>query len=125
VLIARARAEADVDVVQPIFPTAAAHSADRSPRRRGRVHVWAAAAAIVATITALLAGGWWFQERNHYQTAHAEQRSWRMPDGSTVHLNSSSEIRIRFDDRQRRVDLLRGQALFQVAKDARRPFWVY
>jgi transmembrane sensor len=79
----------------------------------------------MATIAVLIAGGWWFHDRNHYQTAHAEQRSWRMPDGSTVHLNSSSEIRVRFDDEQRRIELVRGQALFQVAKDAQRPFWVY
>lgn len=125
VLVARARADADVDVVQPIFPSVAAHSADRSLSRRNRAHIWTAAAAIVVTLTALLAGGWWLHERNHYETAHAEQRSWRMPDGSTVHLNSSSKIRVRFDDRQRRVDLVRGQALFQVAKDPRRPFWVY
>lgn len=47
-----------------------------------------------------------------------------MPDGSTVHLNSDSEIKVTFDDDCCQVDLIRGQALFQVAKDARRPFWV-
>ena len=125
-LIARARAEVDDDTVQPMFPTATAdHASDRRSSRPFRAHVWAAVAATMAMITVLLAGGWWFHERNQYRTAHAEQRSWRMPDGSTVHLNSSSEIRVRFDDQQRRVDLVRGQALFQVAKDARRPFWVY
>jgi transmembrane sensor len=125
VLVARARAEVDDDVVQP-FPAAAAINApDRSSLRPMRAHVWTALAAVMATIAVLLAGGWWFHDRNHYQTAHAEQRSWRMPDGSTVHLNSSSEIRVRFDDRQRRIELVRGQALFQVAKDAQRPFWVY
>lgn len=76
-------------------------------------------------LAVLIAGGWWFQQRNQYHTAHAEQRSWRMPDGSTVHLNSSSEIRVRFDARERRVELVRGQALFQVAQDTERPFWVY
>ena len=124
VLIARARDEVDDDnVVQPIFPTATIHAADRS--RPVRTHVWTALAAVMATIAVLIAGGWWFHDRNHYQTAHAEQRSWRMPDGSTVHLNSSSEIRVRFDGRERRIELVRGQALFQVAKDAQRPFWVY
>lgn len=125
VLIARARAEVDVDVVQPIFPAAAVHASERSSPRPSRAHVWTALAAVVAMIAVLLAGGWWFQERDHYKTAHAEQRSWRLPDGSTVHLNSSSEIRVRFDARQRRIELVRGQALFQVAKDAERPFWVY
>jgi transmembrane sensor len=60
-----------------------------------------------------------------YSTAHAEQRSWRMPDGSSVHLNSGSEIKVRFTDRRREVELIRGQALFQVAKDPQRPFWVH
>src|SRR5688500_8469923 len=92
ILVARARAEVDVDVVQPIFPAAATIDAtDRSSPRPTRAHVWTAMAAVLAMIT-VLAGGWWFHERNHYRTAHAEQRSWRMPDGSTVHLNSSSEI---------------------------------
>jgi transmembrane sensor len=125
ILIARARAEVD-DVVQPLFPgEAEIDVTNRSPQRSISAHVWTAIAAVVATIAVLLAGGWWFHERDHYQTAHAEQRSWRMPDGSTVHLNSSSEIRVHFDDRQRRIELVRGQALFQVAKDAQRPFWVY
>jgi len=125
VLIARARAEIDVDNVEPIFAAVDSYEADRPSPRRIHAHIWTAIAAAVASVMVLLAGGWWFHERNHYQTAHAEQRSWRMPDGSTVHLNSSSEIRVRFDDKERRVELVRGQALFQVAKDAQRPFWVY
>lgn len=122
VLVARARAEVDVDIVQPMFPIPAT---DRSSQRPVRTHVWTAVAAVVAMVSVLLAGGWWLHERDHYRTAHAEQRSWRMPDGSTVHLNSNSEIRVRFDVRQRRIELVRGQALFQVAKDPHRPFWVY
>jgi transmembrane sensor len=124
-LVARARAEVDDDVVQPMFPAATLQVADRSSSRSIHTHVWTALAAVMATVAVLIAGSWWLHERDHYQTAHAEQRSWRMPDGSTVHLNSSSEIRVRFDARQRRIELVRGQALFQVAKDAQRPFWVY
>jgi len=125
-LIAKARAEVDDDVVQPMFATdSTIHTIDRSSSRPMPAHVWTALAAVIATIAVLIGGGWWMHDRNHYQTAHAEQRSWRMPDGSTVHLNSSSEIRVRFDSRQRRIELVRGQALFQVAKDAQRPFWVY
>lgn len=124
-LVARARAAVDDDVVQPMFPGATVHTNDRASSPSIRAHIWTALAAAMATIAVLLAGGWWFHERDHYQTAHAEQRSWRMPDGSTVHLNSSSEIRVHFDARQRRIELVRGQALFQVAKDAQRPFWVH
>ena len=124
VLIERARAEADV--VQPIFPALTADPAPYTVAPRSvRTRIWATIAAVSATFAVLLVGGWWLYDRNDYSTVHAEQRSWRMPDGSTVHLNSSSEIRVRFDSKQRRVELVRGQALFQVAKDAQRPFWVY
>jgi transmembrane sensor len=92
---------------------------------RRRPHVWVtiAAVTVVAAMTIILAA-WWQHDRTTYSTAHAEQRSWRMPDGSTVHLNSDSAIRVTFDGERREVDLLRGQALFQVAKDPQRPFWV-
>lgn len=50
----------------------------------------------------------------------------RMPleDGSIVTLNSDSRIEVRFDDRIRNVRLLRGEAIFDVAKDRQHPFVV-
>jgi transmembrane sensor len=123
-LLARARAE--IDVVQPLFPMADLADAQRDPPpKRYRAGMWAALGGVaVAAVIAVLFGAWWLHGGADYSTAHAEQRSWRMPDGSTVHLNSESEIKIRFDDERREVELIRGQALFQVAKDPRRPFWV-
>jgi transmembrane sensor len=59
-----------------------------------------------------------------YDTVVGEQRSVALPDGSTVDLNSRSKIQIRYSDRTREVELLEGQALFDVASDARRPFVV-
>jgi transmembrane sensor len=47
-----------------------------------------------------------------------------LPDGSKVELNASGEIQVEFSPRQRRVHLRRGEALFEVAKDASRPFVV-
>jgi transmembrane sensor len=130
VLVARARAELDAAPAVPLFPAVeelpedhrAAATSSRSHRTRVRM-----AATAVAAMTAfvLLFGAWWLRDRTVYSTAHAEQRSWRMPDGSTVHLNSSSEIEVHFDAGQREVELIRGQALFQVAKDASRPFRVH
>jgi transmembrane sensor len=87
--------------------------------------MWTAAAGVALVAIAIgLFGAFRLQERGDYSTAHAEQRSWRMPDGSTVHLNSGSQIKVRFDARRREVELIKGQALFQVAKDTHRPFWV-
>lgn len=59
-----------------------------------------------------------------YITRHGEQRSLKLPDGSMIHLNSDSEVKVGFDATQRRVELLAGQALFDVEKDPGRPFKV-
>jgi transmembrane sensor len=48
----------------------------------------------------------------------------RLPDGSIVELNTGAEIIVRFEAAVRRVDLVRGEALFRVEKDAARPFVV-
>jgi transmembrane sensor len=59
-----------------------------------------------------------------YATAIGEQRSLALVDGSTVELNSRSKIVVRYSSQGRNVELLQGQALFRVAKDATRPFIV-
>ncbi len=128
-LIMHARAEMQTDTVRPLFADAEQQTLERGAGflELAGLHrrMWATLVglAMVAAMTLML-GTWWLHDRTAYSTAHAEQRSWRMPDGSTVHLNSDSAIRVRFDDERRQVDLIRGQALFQVAKDPQRPFWV-
>jgi transmembrane sensor len=51
-----------------------------------------------------------------------EQRT--LDDGSVVTLNRGAEIAVRFNARERRVELVRGEALFAVAKNPLRPFIV-
>lgn len=60
-----------------------------------------------------------------YRTEPGEQRRLRLADGSTVMLNTHSKLRVRFDGDERRLFLDYGQAWFQVAKDAQRPFRVF
>jgi transmembrane sensor len=60
-----------------------------------------------------------------YVTRTGEEKSIRLPDGSTLELNSRSRVRVRFSEHERDVDLLEGQALFHVAKDHARPFVVH
>jgi transmembrane sensor len=45
-----------------------------------------------------------------------------LPDGSSVQLNARAEIAIEFSPERRLVRLIRGQALFTVARDGTRPF---
>jgi transmembrane sensor len=48
-----------------------------------------------------------------------------LPDGSSLWLNSSSKVQIQYSENFRRINLLSGEAHFEVAKDATRPFEVY
>lgn len=84
------------------------------------------ALAIAASLLIALAvpALWFYVWSGTYSTDVGEQRSIALSDGSTVDLNTQSRIRVRFTGAQRRIDLLEGQALFQVAPDASRPFVV-
>ncbi len=57
-------------------------------------------------------------------TGIGEQRSVVLPDRSIVELNTQSEIRLAFTATERRVELVRGEAFFDVSKDPARPFIV-
>lgn len=59
------------------------------------------------------------------QTVMGEKLTQTMPDGSIVWLNSSSKVEINYTGSYRRINLLSGEAHFDVAKDANRPFEVY
>ena len=65
-------------------------------------------------------------QRDAYTTTTGigEQSSIVLEDGSAVKLNVRSRLRVRFSHAERRVELIYGQALFQVKQDAARPFIV-
>ena len=58
------------------------------------------------------------------QTRIGETRALRLSDGSRVVLDAISRARVSFTASARDIELLEGQAHFEVAKDARRPFRV-
>ncbi len=58
-----------------------------------------------------------------YATAIGERRVVVLEDGSRVELNTNSEIRVRYRSGRREVELVRGEAVFDVARDER-PFVV-
>lgn len=47
-----------------------------------------------------------------------------MPDGSTVYVNSGTELRVRYSQSARSVELIKGEALFKVVHNAAWPFRV-
>jgi transmembrane sensor len=59
-----------------------------------------------------------------FATRIGEQKLVRLDDGSQVRLNTDSRVRVRFRKDVREVELVRGEAFFEAAHDARRPFVV-
>lgn len=59
-----------------------------------------------------------------YATGKGQMRTVTLGDGSKVTLNTASEILVTLAPRHRMIRLVRGQALFEVAHDAARPFVV-
>jgi transmembrane sensor len=59
-----------------------------------------------------------------FSTEIGEQKKIPLPDGSTVDLNTNSLLTISFSGEHRQLNLVKGEALFDVAKDKSRPFSV-
>jgi transmembrane sensor len=100
-------------------------SARRRKHALAPIIAWSAAAAL-----ALAGGLWWHLQpsRNappeaYATTADSYQRV-TLADGSVAELNASSEIQVNYTPADRRVQLVRGEAHFTVAKNKNRPFWV-
>lgn len=60
-----------------------------------------------------------------YGTVIGQQRTISLRDGSSIKLNTDTQVQVDYEDAVRRVRLLHGEALFSVAHDADRPFKVY
>ena len=85
-----------------------------------------AASVTVLAVTALGGIGAWYavEQRNTqtYATHIGEFHRVVLEDGSSIQLNTDSEVRVHYSSRYRHVDLTRGEALFQVAKNKEKPF---
>lgn len=60
----------------------------------------------------------------HFQTQHGEQQTFRLSDGSVLHLNTDSAADVQYSNAQRLVSLASGEAEFEVAHLPARPFRV-
>lgn len=59
-----------------------------------------------------------------YSTTLGEVRSFELPDGSTVHLNTESSVKVKFGNGVRNIQLVAGEASFKVARRVNEPFRV-
>lgn len=91
-------------------------------RRRSKTHWQAIAAGVLLTVLSI---GWYLWPAGpSYQTPVGGVARVPIADGSNVTLNTDSRIRIMLTETQRHVEIERGEAFFEVAKDATRPFVV-
>lgn len=82
-------------------------------------------AALLLAIGLTAAGGvWWTNLPDHYETAHGERRVVTLKDGSRISLDANSLVTVRYLSNARMLELRRGQARFDVARDKERPFSV-
>ncbi|WP_445363283.1 FecR family protein [Microbulbifer sp. ANSA003] len=59
-----------------------------------------------------------------YATERGQIQTINLSDGSEVKLNSNSELRVIYNRNERRTELVRGEAFFEVARQTSRPFTV-
>jgi transmembrane sensor len=88
--------------------------------RRGGVLVAAFACMLALAVIGII----WFQYVGVVATAVGEQRQLVLEDGTRVFLNTDTRIAVKYDKTTRRVELRRGEALFNVAKRSDWPFIV-
>lgn len=115
--------------LEPLAGSAVVQSILSSPvKRRRRPAVAMAACMLVA-----VAAGWWlFQQAaldptvavDRYVTRVGEQREVSLGDGSTITLNTNSEVLVALSQDQRQLTLKRGEVFFEVARQPERPFTV-
>ena len=108
-------------------PGTALEKRSKVPRQAAwRSRVWLlsgafAACACVAAVALLI-----LQTRApEFSTEIGEQKTVGLADASIVTLNALSEVTVHLEDTARDIELRQGEALFDVAHDARRPFKVH
>jgi transmembrane sensor len=94
------------------------------PVSRRRAFVGFGAAAAAAVVAVLIAPQFAGPETDSYVTAKGQHRTVQLADGSTVDLNGGTRLTVSLGRDGRHVTLAQGQAVFDVAHDARRPFLI-
>lgn len=97
----------------------------RRPAPSRRFYLAAGAMAAAAAVAVIVVPAWTPEAAPaSYTTAIGEHRTVALADGSTIELNAGTRLSVALDPRERRVVLDEGQAVFDVAADARRPFLI-
>ena len=130
-LLARARAE-DTAPVQSLWSRLVTAATDVPARR------WQTAAVAMATLAVVSVGLLLLWNLRpiapvtapesvtalHYSTHHGELQTYRLADNSVLHLNTDSDVTVRYSRIERLITIASGEAAFDVTHEAGRPFRV-
>lgn len=116
----------DLEDADPPIPVVGTPSAVVTPfrPRPSRRNLWlgggaaAAAAALAIAVLPQVMGPAYVS----YATAKGETRVVRLEDGSRLTLGADTQVRVKLARSERDVDLIDGEASFDVAHEAKRPF---
>ncbi|MDO8926709.1 MAG: FecR family protein [Sideroxyarcus sp.] len=103
------------------------HDLDRLgslPKQPSRRKAGALMGIVAGLAVVLTAANWYANLGETISTAVGERRHVVLADGTAVDMNTGSKIRVRMDDKLRRIILVKGEVLVEVARDAR-PFEVH
>jgi transmembrane sensor len=125
-LLAPERPPAGESLTEPVL---VAHLPARPPRPSVSHSPRTFRFAIAATLVLALVGSVAFFTDSFstgkvYSTAIGEFRRVTLPDGSSIALNTNTRVRVDYSGSRRQVDLVQGEALFEVMHDATKPFVV-
>jgi transmembrane sensor len=100
--------------------------ADEPVEPRPRFQAWKIAAAVACLSVSFFLG---FMAKVAWldRTIETELGEWRtvsLTDGTRVRVGPDSKLKVAFGDDHRTIRLIRGEAMFAVAKDRTRPFYV-
>lgn len=124
--VQRAWAAMDVAPEDPRLLEIRQAALTRKPRSRRR-SLWGAlaAASLALAVPAGLSALGLMTSEKVLSTPRLERRVVRLEDGSRVTLDGDTQIRVRLHGQGRDIELVRGQARFDVFHDADRPFRVH
>jgi len=102
-----------------------------SPVRKKSVRkiFWTTATGVCAAICLMLAISFYqtslMQEDRQIMTAVGQIETIDLKDGSVISINTDTQLDISFSAKERRIRMLSGEAIFEVAHDEKRPFLVH
>jgi transmembrane sensor len=121
------RAAAFAEVASAWTRLDALREAEDQPLPKPSRRAWLAGGG--AALAASVVGGAWLGRdillRDRVVTGVGERRTLALPDGSSVELNTDTEVFWRFDRTRRRLWLSRGEAALMIVHDSLRPFELF